>query len=285
LKLADNARQNATDPLTQALLWENQKERVGDANPSEPSLVVDVDGFEGPLDLLLALARSQKVDLAKISILALADQYLSFIQEARRMRLELAADYLVMAAWLAYLKSRLLLPDITDDEDELSGEELAASLAFRLRRLEAMRDAAARLMARPRLGQDVFARGDPEQVITIRHSSYVANLYDLLTAYASQRQRNSVTAVQVRKRTVWSLQEAKDLLARMLGQMVDWTPIESFLAEYFSTPEQRATVIASSFTASLEMVREGVLELRQNGAFTPIYIRPVIKPDAESGHE
>jgi segregation and condensation protein A len=285
LKLADNANQKATDPLTQALLWENQKERVREADPSEPSLVVDVDGFEGPLDLLLALARSQKVDLAKISILALADQYLSFIQEARRMRLELAADYLVMAAWLAYLKSRLLLPDIKDDEDELSGEELAAALAFRLRRLEAMRDAAARLMARPRLGQDVFARGDPEPVITIRHSSYDANLYDLLTAYASQRQRNSVTSVQVRKRTVWSLQEAKDLLARMLGQIVDWTPIESFLAEYFSTPEQRATVIASSFTASLEMVREGVLELRQSGAFTPIYIRPVVKQDAESSHE
>lgn len=283
--MADNANQKATDPLTQALLWENQKERVGEADPSEPSLVVDVDGFEGPLDLLLALARSQKVDLAKISILALADQYLSFIQEARRMRLELAADYLVMAAWLAYLKSRLLLPDIKDDEDELSGEELAAALAFRLRRLEAMRDAAARLMARPRLGQDVFARGDPEPVITIRHSSYDANLYDLLTAYASQRQRNSVTSVQVRKRTVWSLQEAKDLLARMLGQIVDWTPIESFLAEYFSTPEQRATVIASSFTASLEMVREGVLELRQSGAFTPIYIRPVVKQDAESSHE
>ncbi len=283
--MADNANQNATDPLTQALLWENQKERVGEADPSEPSLVVDVDGFEGPLDLLLALARSQKVDLAKISILALADQYLSFIQEARRMRLELAADYLVMAAWLAYLKSRLLLPDIKDDEDELSGEELAAALAFRLRRLEAMRDAAARLMARPRLGQDVFARGDPEPVITIRHSSYDANLYDLLTAYASQRQRNSVTSVQVRKRTVWSLQEAKDMLARMLGQIVDWTPIESFLAEYFSTPEQRATVIASSFTASLEMVREGVLELRQSGAFTPIYIRPVVKQDVESSHE
>lgn len=283
--MADNANQQATDPLTQALLWENQKERVREADPSEPSLVVDVDGFEGPLDLLLALARSQKVDLAKISILALADQYLSFIQEARRMRLELAADYLVMAAWLAYLKSRLLLPDIKDDEDELSGEELAAALAFRLRRLEAMRDAAARLMARPRLGQDVFARGDPEPVITIRHSSYDANLYDLLTAYASQRQRNSVTSVQVRKRTVWSLQEAKDLLARMLGQIVDWTPIESFLAEYFSTPEQRATVIASSFTASLEMVREGVLELRQSGAFTPIYIRPVVKQDAESSHE
>lgn len=276
--MADDADQIAKDPLTQALLWENQKERVSEPDPSEPSLVVDVDGFEGPLDLLLALARSQKVDLAKISILALAEQYLSFIQEARRMRLELAADYLVMAAWLAYLKSRLLLPDIKDDEDELTGEELAAALAFRLRRLEAMRDAAARLMARPRLGQDVFARGDPEPVITIRHSSYVANLYDLLTAYASQRQRNSVTSVQVRKRTVWSLQEAKDVLVRLLGQVADWTPIDSFLAEYFSTPDQRATVIASSFTASLEMVREGVLEVRQSGPFTPLYVRPVAKP-------
>lgn len=277
--MADDSRQIANDPLTQALLWENQKERVAEPNASEPSLVVDVDGFEGPLDLLLALARSQKVDLAKISILALADQYLLFIQEARRMRLELAADYLVMAAWLAYLKSRLLLPDIKDDEDELTGEELAAALAFRLRRLEAMRDAAAQLMARPRLGQDVFARGDPEPVIIVRHSSYVANLYDLLTAYASQRQRNSVTSVQVRKRTVWSLQEAKDMLVRMLGQVVDWTPIDSFLVEYFSTPDQRATVIASSFTASLEMVREGVLELRQSGPFARIFVRPVSKQD------
>lgn len=277
--MQDESDQIENDPLTQALLWESQKERVSEHSASEPSLVVDVDGFEGPLDLLLALARSQKVDLAKISILALAEQYLSFIQEARRMRLELAADYLVMAAWLAYLKSRLLLPDIKDDEDEMTGEELAAALAFRLRRLEAMRDAAARLMARPRLGQDVFARGDPEPVVTIKHSSYVANLYDLLTAYASQKQRNSVTSVQVRKRTVWSLQEAKELLVRILGQVVEWTPIDSFLSEYFSTPDQRATVIASSFTASLEMVREGALELRQSGPFTPLYVRSVAKQD------
>lgn len=283
--MADETNQIANDPLTQALLWENQKERASEPDASEPSLVVDVDGFEGPLDLLLALARSQKVDLAKISILALAEQYLSFIQEARRMRLELAADYLVMAAWLAYLKSRLLLPDIKDDEDELTGEELAASLAFRLRRLEAMRDAAARLMARPRLGQDVFARGDPEPVVTIKHSSYAANLYDLLTAYASQRQRNSVTSVQVRKRTVWSLQEAKDLLVRMLGHVSDWTPIDDFLVEYFSTPDQRATVIASSFTASLEMVREGVLEVRQNGPFTPLFVRRASRQDGGGNHE
>lgn len=261
------------DPMTQALLWENQKERQTETGEAEPSLMVDVDGFEGPLDLLLALARSQKVDLAKISILDLAEQYLSFIQEARRMRLELAADYLVMAAWLAYLKSRLLLPDIKDNEDELTGEELAAALAFRLRRLEAMREAAARLMARPRLGQEVFARGDPEHVVTIRHSTYAANLYDLLTAYASQRQRNSVTSVQVKKRAVWSLQEAKDLLVRMLGRVTDWTPIDNFLVQYFATPDQRATVKASSFTASLEMVREGLLELRQTDHFEPLYVR------------
>ncbi len=283
--MSDESDQIANDPLTQALLWENQKERASEPDASEPSLVVDVDGFEGPLDLLLALARSQKVDLAKISILALAEQYLSFIQEARRMRLELAADYLVMAAWLAYLKSRLLLPDIKDDEDELTGEELAAALAFRLRRLEAMRDAAARLMARPRLGQDIFARGDPEPVVTIKHSSYVANLYDLLTAYASQRQRNSVTSVRVLKRTVWSLQEAKDLLVRMLGNVSDWTPIDDFLVEYFSTPDQRATVIASSFTASLEMVREGVLEVRQSGPFTPLFVRRAARQDGGGTHE
>lgn len=276
--VADNNKPTSDQPpgedaMTQALLWENQKERLSERQDAEPSLMVDVDGFEGPLDLLLALARSQKVDLAKISILALAEQYLSFIQEARRMRLELAADYLVMAAWLAYLKSRLLLPDIKDDEDELTGEELAAALAFRLRRLEAMRDSAARLMARPRLGQDVFARGDPEPVVTIRHSTYRANLYDLLTAYASQRQRNSVTSVQVKKRAVWSLQEAKDLLVRMLGQVSDWTPIDDFLVQYFSTPDQRATVKASSFNASLEMVREGLLELRQTDHFAPLYVR------------
>ena len=238
--MADETRTASEDPLTQALLWESQKERVVERAETEPSLVIDVEGFEGPLDLLLALARSQKVDLSGISILALADQYLSFIQEARRMRLELAADYLVM---------------------------------------EAMRDAAARLMARPRLGQDVFARGDPEPVVTIRHSTYIANLYDLLTAYASQRQRNSVTSVQVRKRTVWSLQEARGLLVRVLGQVTDWTPIDNFLVQYFSSPDERATVIASSFTASLEMVREGIVELRQTGPFAPLFIRGVSKQD------
>ncbi|MBL4645674.1 MAG: segregation/condensation protein A [Rhizobiales bacterium] len=269
--------------MTQALLWESQKERTSaELAQDGPALNVDVDGFEGPLDLLLVLARSQKVDLAKISILALAEQYLEFIQKARNMRLELAADYLVMAAWLAYLKSRLLLPDIASDEDEPSGEQLAVALAFRLRRLEAMRDAAAQLMARSRLGLDVFARGAPEQVVTIRHSTYVANLYDLLTAYASQKQRNMVTTVHVKKRSVWSLQEARDLLVRMMGTVSGWTPIDDFLVQYFTSPEQAATVRASSFSAGLELVREGLLEMRQVGAFEPIFVKAPDKPSDPS---
>ncbi len=273
----------AGDAMTQALLWESQKERIGaKIGQDGPALNVDVDGFEGPLDLLLALARSQKVDLSKISILALAEQYLAYIQQARDMRLELAADYLVMAAWLAYLKSRLLLPDISGDEDEPTGEELAAALAFRLRRLEAMRDAAAQLMARPLLGKDVFARGAPEHVTTIKHSTYAANLYDLLTAYASQKQRNMVTSVHVKKRSVWSLQEARDLLVRMMGNVTVWTPIDDFLERYFVSPDQAVTVRASSFSASLELVREGLLEIRQLGAFEPIFVKAPQKPSDSS---
>ena len=239
---------------------------------SEPALVVDVGGFEGPLDLLLHLARNQKVDLARISVLALAEQYIAFIERAQRLRLELAADYLVMAAWLAFLKSKLLIPKQPGDEGE-SGEELAAVLQFRLKRLEAMRDAAARLVNRDRLGRDVFARGMPETVIVERHSQYSATLYDLLSAYASQRQRQAVTNVQIAKRGVWSLKEARDLLTRMVGELRDWTALDLFLLRYLVPPAQRATAIASSFAASLELVREGQLELRQDGAFAPLYLR------------
>lgn len=237
-----------------------------------PALVVDVDGFEGPLDLLLTLARNQKVDLQRISILALSEQYLAFITEARKVRLELAADYLVMAAWLAYLKSRLLLPEQKDD-DEPTGEELAAALAFRLRRLEAMRDVAAKLMNRNRLGRDIFARGAPETTSIIRRSEWDATIYDLLTAYAAQRQRRSVTSVRVQKRRVWGLQDAREVLVRLVGRAVDWTPIDSFLIEFLALPEERSTVLASSFSASLELVREGVIEIRQTGSFTPLYVR------------
>ncbi len=254
-----------------------EPQRSGDVKP-ESSFVVDVDGFEGPLDLLLALARSQKVDLTKVSILALAEQYLAFVAEARKIRLELAADYLVMAAWLAYLKSRLLLPEQKDD-DEPTGEELAQALAFRLRRLEAMREAAGKLMNRNRLGRDVFCRGMPEAVSISKRSEWSATLYDVLMAYAAQRQRSSVSAVKMQKRTVWSLQEAREILTRLLGRSVDWAPIESFFLDYIDTPEDRATVMASSFSASLELVREGALELRQTGAYKPLYIRAIRQDD------
>jgi segregation and condensation protein A len=239
---------------------------------SDPALVVDVDGFEGPLDLLLHLARSQKVDLARISVLALAEQYLVFIETARKLRLELAADYLVMAAWLAFLKSKLLIPKQPGEEGE-SGEELAAVLQFRLKRLEAMRDAAARLVNRNRLGRDVFARGMPELVIVEKRNEWSATLYDLLTAYAVQRQRQAIDRVKIAKRGVWSLKDARDILARIIGEFSDWTALDQFLIEYLTSPEDRATAIASSFAASLELIREGTLEARQEVAFAPLYLR------------
>jgi len=239
---------------------------------SEPSLVVDVGGFEGPLDLLLHLARNQKVDLSRISILALAEQYLTFIEQARALRLELAADYLVMAAWLAFLKSKLLIPKQVDDTGQ-SGEEMAAVLQFRLKRLEAMRDAAARLVNRNRLGRDVFARGVPELVIVEKKNEYSATLYDLLTAYAAQRQRQAVTNVRIAKRGVWSLKEARDILTRLVGTFAEWTALDRFLLDYLASPEERPTAIASSFAASLELVREGKLEIRQEQAFAPLYLR------------
>jgi segregation and condensation protein A len=238
----------------------------------EPSLMVDVEGFEGPLDLLLTLARQQKVDLAKISILALADQYLAFIEEARKMRLELAADYLVMAAWLAYLKSRLLLPEQHPAEG-LSAEEMANALALRLRRLEAIRKFAEQLMTRPQLGRDVFQRGQPEPIAEIKHPQWSATLYDLLSAYASRRQIQSRSVVRVPKRTVWSLAEAREALERLIGQTMDWSPLDQYLVAYLVEPSMRATVLASSFAAALELIREGQLEAHQQGAFSPLYLR------------
>ena len=258
-------------------LWaENDDARV----TGDPSLVVDVAGFEGPLDLLLHLARNQKVDLARISILALAEQYLVFVESARKLRLELAADYLVMAAWLAFLKSKLLIPKQPGEEGE-SGEELAAVLQFRLKRLDAMRDAGTRLVNRNRLGRDVFARGMPELVIVEKRNEYSASLYDLLTAYAVQRQRKAINNVHIAKRGVWSLKQARDILTRLVGGLGDWTALDKFLIEYLTGPEERATAIASSFAASLELVREGIVEMRQQEAFAPLYLRnrqQAIKP-------
>jgi segregation and condensation protein A len=262
--------------------------RPAELAEGEPALVVDVAGYEGPLDLLLALARTQKVDLAKISILALADQYLQFIEAARKIRLELAADYLVMAAWLAFLKSRLLLPEPPAAEGP-SAEEMATALANRLRRLEAIREAANRLMNRPQFQRDIFARGNPEAIAEVRHPKYTATLYDLLTAYATQRQSRVLASVHLAKRTVWSLAEARASLERLIGmaETEDWGCLDEYLLSYVAEPSQRATVFASSFAAALELVREGEMELNQKQAFAPLYFRkrahqaesPVPTPD------
>ncbi len=261
---------------------------AAEADDDGQALVIDVDGFEGPLDLLLALARTQKVDLTRISILALAEQYLAYVEQARSLRLELAADYLVMAAWLAYLKSRLLLPQESGG-DEPTGEELAAELAFRLRRLEAMREAASRLANRDRLGRDVFARADPDPIEIVKRGEYSATLYDLLTAYATIHQNHvAADAHLVRLREVWSLQDARDALTRLIGRIADWTPMEVLFSPYLAAPAMRRSVTASAFGASLEMVREGKIELRQAEHFQPLYVRdrppPVALVTPENGN-
>jgi len=243
----------------------------------EDALIVDVAGYEGPLDLLLALARTQKVDLSKISVLALADQYLGFIGEAQKLRLELAADYLVMAAWLTYLKSRLLLPREAVKGEEATAEELARRLSFRLMRLEAMREAAAQLMTRMRLGRDVFARGMPEGTKTIRETEFTAKIYDLLHAYADQRRRTIKVGHVIKVRPVWSVKDARIRLERLLGEAPsasEWMAFEHCLQELSGAHENGRTVLASSFGATLEMAREGRIELRQEGPFEPIYMRP-----------
>jgi segregation and condensation protein A len=239
----------------------------------EAALIVDVDGFEGPLDLLLTLARQQKVDLAKISILALANQYLVFIEEARKLRLELAADYLVMAAWLAYLKSRLLLPDLRSEEGP-SAADMANALALRLRRLELIRDVATKLFDRPQLGRDMFGRGDPQPIAEIKRPLWSATLYDLLTAYASERQKQALAFVRMEKRSVWSLAEARQALERLIGEFnADWKPLDDYLISYLVDPAMRRTVLASSLAATLEMIREGEIEAHQHAPFAPIFVR------------
>ncbi|WP_026606280.1 segregation and condensation protein A [Methylocapsa acidiphila] len=243
-----------------------------DQGRADASFVVDVEGFEGPLDLLLDLARRQKVDLQKISVLALAEQYLEFVEAARSLRLELAADYLVMAAWLAYLKSRLLLPRV-EKGSEPPAEELAEALQMRLRRLEAIRAAADALMNRPRLGRDVFARGRPESIDEPAAPLWRASIFDLLTAYAQRRQKHALTRVTVRQRFVWSLAQARGEMEKLAGMALDWTALDQFLLDYCATPEIRRTVRASTLSASLEMAREGVILIRQDEAFAPLWVK------------
>ena len=245
----------------------------GPAVDERGALIVDVGGFEGPLDLLLELARHHKVDLKQISILRLAEQYLEFIEKARRLQLELAADYLVMAAWLAYLKSRLLIPAPPGSE-EAEPADLAARLAFRLQRLQAMRTASENLMKLSVLGRDVFSRGAPEPLVIDTRREYADNLIDLLKAYAERRKKKMVHQVYVpRRHPTWSIKEARNALERLVGVMNDWGTFDIWLAQYMSEPGMRRSVTASSFTASLELAREGLLELRQEGPFRPIYLR------------
>lgn len=239
---------------------------------SDSVLHVAVDGYEGPLDLLLDLARRQKVDLAQISVLSLAEQYLSFVETLRERRIEIAADFLVMAAWLAYLKSRLMVPARADDE-EPSGADMAALLQFRLARLEAMRNAAARLMRGALLGRDVFPRGMPEPVHIATATLWEADFLQLLRAYARQRERAIPARYAPAQRHVWSLQDARDILERLLGDSRQWVALDTYLATWLSEPAQRATALASGFSATLEMVRLGAVEIRQTAPFAPLLMR------------
>ncbi len=234
--------------------------------------LVSLDGYEGPLDVLLTLSRQQKLDLTGISILDLAEQYLTFIAEARRLRLEVAADYLVMAAWLAYLKSRLLLPPQPGDE-EPTGEELAARLQHQLQRLEAMREAADTLMQRERLGVDIFPRGAPEGITVIRKSHYDCSVYDLLMAYVGQVDRSVVTSITPRPPAILSIEEAVRRLSLFLGNMPDWASLEAFLPTELKVGMELRSALASTFTASLELAKQGRLNLRQGQTFGPIYIK------------
>ena len=250
-------------------------DETGDLAPGE-ILNIDIAGFEGPLDLLLALARTQKVDLARISILALVEQYLGFIAEVQQVRLELAADYLVMAAWLAFLKSRLLLPCEEKPADgQPTPDELAALLAFRMQRLDAMRRAAAQLFTRKRLGRDIFQRGMPEGMKTIREREYTAEIYDLIKAYAEQRKRTTVRRAHiVKRRIVWSIKDARQRLEKLIGaSAAGWVQLDFFIEQYMPAPELGRTALASSFGATLEMAREGLIDIQQAEAFAPIYMR------------
>lgn len=240
------------------------------APPRPETLTLSLDGWEGPLDLLLALARAQKVDLREISILALVEQYLAFINDARALKLEIAADYLVMAAWLAYLKSCLLLPK--DEEADPSPEELAFRLQLRLQRLNAMREAGARLMARDRIGRDVFTRGAPEGLRVIRKPAWQADLFELIAAYGAVKARNQPAVHIVSRRPVMSLEQAIHRIEALIGERIEWTSLERFLPE---TPDEsyRRSALASSFLAVLELARQGKVAVSQDAVFAPLMIR------------
>ena len=245
------------------------------SGPNDSQFMLDLDGYEGPIDVLLNLAREQKVDLTKISILDLADQYLAFVAQARRLRLELAADYLVMAAWLAYLKSRLLLPEPETIDGEPTGAQMAAALAFQLQRLEAMRGAAGKLMALPQLGHDFFGRGAPEPILVVRMPVYSVKLYDLLRAYGAIANRKQGGMLRILPTDIYSMDDALQRVGEMLGRSLDWQALMSFLPPDWKEGLRGRSAVAATFAATLEVVRSGRAEVRQDGIFGPIYLRPV----------
>lgn len=234
-------------------------------------LTLDLDGWEGPLDLLLTLARSQKVDLRHISILALVEQYLRYIHQRQTVQLEVAADYLVMAAWLAYLKSALLLP--RDPGVEPDPEELALRLQIRLERLNAMREAGARLMARDRLGRDVFARRAPEGLRVVRRARWQADIYEMIAAYGRVSARTRPVMHVVADREVMTLEAALERVLRLVGSRIDWATLDSFLPN--GSGRLRTSALASSFLAALELAKQGKVELRQHAPFAPLYLRAI----------
>ena len=248
--------------------WDSPATRPVD----DAALYLELDGWEGPLDLLLDLARRQKVDLRGISILSLADQYIGYVERAAALRLELAADYLVMAAWLAYLKSLLLLPK--EEQDNPSADELAMRLQLRLQRLGAMREAGARLMARDRVGRDVFVRGAPEGLRVERRNAWQCDWFDLVQAYGQVKARTAPVVHMVRDRAVMTLESALSRVAAMLGVALDWMALEEFLPP-FADPQLRRSALASSFVAALELARQGKAELAQDEAFGELRLRAV----------
>ena len=253
--------------------WEQPERILTEDRLAAEALIVDVDGFEGPLDLLLTLSRTQKVDLRKISVLELAEQYLGFVEKARTLRIELAADYLVMAAWLAFLKSRLLLPPEPGDEGP-SAEDLAAHLAFQLERLQAMRDAAARLMGRDQLGRDFFARGIPVDLMHHRKVQYTATLLDLMRAYAQIRTKDEFRPFVLDREHVYTMEQALERMRGLIGYAGDWAALTSFLPDGWNvTPMARRSAMAAHFAAVLELAKRGAVTLRQGETFAPIELR------------
>lgn len=256
--------------MNDQFLFDEEQSLRADAPIDDNVLTIDIEGWEGPLDLLLALARNQKVDLRHLSILALVEQYLVFIDEARALKLELAADYLVMAAWLAYLKSALLLPK--DPTIDPSPEEMALRLQMRLERLSAMRESGARLMARDRIGRDIFLRGSPEGLRVVKARAWECDYFDLITAYGQVKARTQPVMHVVKKRQVMTLEEALERVSSMIGRAIEWTAIEAFLP-VSANPALRKSALASSFVATLELAKRGTIDLQQDGTFAPLLVR------------